>query len=405
MANKVFRKSEEEYSRALKVIAEGTTQARIPSTLIPGAYPIFARKGKGAYIWDVDGNKYIDWILSFGTIVLGHSHPTVNAAAIHEIEEGFALPLTRPIQTELAELLSEIIPCAEKSLFLKTGSEATSAAVRLARLATGRDKIIRCGYNGWHDWCCKVTPGIPKAVLDLTLIFEYNNLDSLTKLFESNPGQIAGVILWPCEVDPPRPGFLEGVRDIAHQHDALLIFDEIRTGFHLAMGGAQEYWEVVPDLATFGKAMSNGYAISTVVGRDEYMANVRLSHFSSTYNTNSIDEAAAVATIHYMQQNHAIDHLWRIGKDLQDGLDELAQKLGVEAKAIGLPPMPFIEFTYEDPQARETAKQIFFTEAIQQGVFFHPNHHWFVSVAHGDAELAKTLDACEAAFQAVRNVL
>src|SRR5690554_1258063 len=138
-----FPRSEAEFRRALKVIPEGTTQARTPSTLIVGAYPIFGQRGKGAYVWDVDGNRYIDWILSFGTIVLGHSHPVVNEAVIREIEEGFALPLTRLVQTELAELLVKHIPCAEKALFVKSGSEATSAAIRLARIATGRDEVIR----------------------------------------------------------------------------------------------------------------------------------------------------------------------------------------------------------------------------------------------------------------------
>jgi glutamate-1-semialdehyde 2,1-aminomutase len=400
-----FTKSEEEFGRALNVIAEGTTQARTPETLIPGAYPIFAQRGKGAYIWDVDGNKYIDWILSFGTIVLGHSHPVVNAAVVKELEEGFALPLTRVIQTEMAELLVDIVPCADKVLLLKTGSGATSAAVRLARLATGRDRIARLGYNGWHDWCCKIDAGIPQAVLDLTLMFEYNNLDSLAALFEAYPDQIAAVIMWPYEVELPRPGFLEEVRDLAHQHGALFILDEIRTGFHLAMGGAQEYWHIVPDLATLGKALSNGFAISAVVGRDEYMDNVGLSWFSSTFNTNSIDQAAAVATIGEMKKNNVIEHLWRIGQGLMEGLDGLAQTIGIEAKAVGLPPMPFLEFTYDDPETVATAKRVFFSEAIQQGVFFHPDHHWFVSASHGDEELAYTLEACDKSFRAVKKVL
>src|SRR5690606_5652461 len=170
---------------------EGTTQARTPSTLIVGAYPIFGQRGKGAYVWEVDGNRYIDWILSFGTIVLGHSHPVVNEAVIREIEEGFALPLTRVVQTELAELLVKHIPCAEKALFVKSGSEATSAAIRLARIATGRDKVIRLGYHGWHDWCCKRDAGIPRAVRDLVLTFEYNNLDSLAQVLEANKGEVA----------------------------------------------------------------------------------------------------------------------------------------------------------------------------------------------------------------------
>lgn len=400
-----FPRSEAEFRRALKVIPEGTTQARTPSTLIVGAYPIFGQRGKGAYVWDVDGNRYIDWILSFGTIVLGHSHPVVNEAVIREIEEGFALPLTRVVQTELAELLVKHIPCAEKALFVKSGSEATSAAIRLARIATGRDKVIRLGYHGWHDWCCKRDAGIPRAVRDLVLTFEYNNLDSLAQVLEANKGEVACVIMWPCEVETPAPGFLEGVKKLAHEHGALFILDEIRTGFHLSLGGAQEYFGVIPDMATFGKAMSNGYAISTVVGRDDIMKNVEKSWFSSTFNTNSIDQAAAVATIREMESKGVIEHLWRIGRRLMDGLDQLAQTHGIEARAASLPPTPFLEFTYSDPEVREKAKVAFYSEMVRRGVLMHPNHHWFVSAAHGDEEVDMTLDAADAAFKVAREAI
>ena len=198
-------------------MAEGTTQSRTPATLIPGVYPTFGSRGRGARIWDVDGNRYVDWILCFGTIVLGHSHPVVNAAAVTEIEEGFALPLTRPVQTDLAETLVELIPCAEQVLFMKAGSEATSAAVRLARLATGRDKIVRLGYHGWHDWSCTRDAGIPTVVRDLTLTFTYNDLDSLRAVLEAHRDQVACVIMWPCEIETPDPGFLEGVKELAHR--------------------------------------------------------------------------------------------------------------------------------------------------------------------------------------------
>ena len=398
-------RSEREYARALRTVAEGTTQSRTPATLIPGVYPTFGTRGQGAYIWDVDGNRYVDWILCFGTIVLGHSHPVVNAAAVKEIEEGFALPLTRLVQTELAELLVELIPCAEQVLFMKAGSEATSAAVRLARLATGRDKIVRLGYHGWHDWSCTRDAGIPTAVRDLTLTFDYNDLDSLRTVLEANRGQVACVIMWPCEIDTPQPGFLEGVKELAHAHGALFILDEIRTGFRLALGGAQQYFGVEPDLATFGKALANGYTLSVVAGRAEYLRHVRESWFSSTFNTSSIDQAAALATINEMRRSDAIDHIWRMGRRLMDGLDGLAATHGVEAKTVSLPPTPYLQFTYEDPAVREAAKQVFFTETIRRGVFFHPHHHWFVCAAHGDAELAETLAASEHGFKAVRQAI
>lgn len=400
-----LRRSSEEYRRALRTVVEGTTQSRTPETLIPGVYPTFGKRGQGAHIWDVDGNRYVDWILCFGTILLGHSHPVVNAAAIREIEEGFALPLTRPVQTELAEKLVELIPCAEQVLFMKAGSEATSAAVRLSRLATGRDKIVRLGYHGWHDWSCTREAGIPTAVRELTLTFNYNDLDSLRSVLEDHQDQVACVIMWPCEVDIPDPGFLQGVKEIAHEHGALFVLDEIRTGFRLALGGAQQYFGVVPDLATFGKALANGFTLSMVAGRADYMRNVTQSWFSSTFNTSSIDQAAALATIGELQRTDAISHIWQIGSRLMEGLDALAQAHGVQAKTVSLPPTPYLKFTYPDLDLREFAKEIFFSETVRRGIFFHPHHHWFVSAAHGEEELSQTLEASEHAFVAVRRAL
>ena len=396
-----FSRSRAEFTRALKVVAEGTTQTRAPNMMAPCDYPVFSERGEGAYFWDIDGNRYIDWILSFGCIVLGHAHPVVNAAAIAEIEKGFTQQLPPVLQTDLAEKLIEIIPCAEKVLFLKTGSGATSAAVRVARLATGRDKVIRLGYNGWHDWCCKVDPGIPQDVLNLTLKFEYNDLDHLADLFRDNSGKIACVIMWACEVKEPEPGFLASVRAMAHENGALFIFDEVRTGFHLAMGGAQEYFAVTPDLATFGKAMANGFPLSTLVGRTEYMERVAETWISSTHCTNAIEYAAALATIRFIEENQVIEHLWDIGRRLIDGQNALAQELGVEAETVGLAPTPDLVFRY-DEQSNKVAKKTFYEEALRHGVFFHPNHHWFVSAAHGDKELANSLEATEAGFRAVK---
>lgn len=400
-----FVNSDKEFRRALQVVAEGTTQTRTPAMMSPCDYPAFGAKGDGACFWDIDGHRYIDWILSFGCIVLGHNHPEVNAAAIEEINKGFTLQLPPVLQTDLAEKLVEIIPCAEKVLFLKTGSGATSAAVRVARLATGRDKVIRLGYNGWHDWCCKFDAGIPQDVLQLTKKFEYNDLESLADLFRANPGQVACVIMWACEEEEPHPGFLEGVRDLAHENGALFVLDEVRTGFHLAMGGAQQYFEVTPDLATFGKAMANGFPLSVLAGPAKYMDHVRESWISSTHCTNAIEYAAALATIRYMEEHDVIGKLWDLGRRLIDGQNALAQEVGVEAETIGLAPTPNLVFRYPDDVKNQLAKQTFYEEALRQGVFFHPNHHWFISAAHGPDELSKTLQATEAGFRAVQAVV
>jgi glutamate-1-semialdehyde aminotransferase len=397
-----FAHSEKLFARAQEIVAGGTTQGKAPNTLIPGEYPIYAARGRGATLWDVDGNQFLDWILAYGIIVLGYCDPDVDAAAIGEIRDGFAFPLTRPVQNELAELLVKVIPCAEMVHFFKTGSDTTTAAVRLARIATGRNKIVRWGYNGWHDWCCTREAGIPRYVRDDVLTFRYNDLDSLADVLKQNRDQVACVIMMPLEIELPQPGFLTGVKDLAHQYGALFILDEMRSGFHLAMGGAQEYYGVTPDLATFSKAISNGYAISALAGKRELMQALSQTYVSSTFFTNSIEMAAAVATINKLQQGQVIPHLWRIGKGLMDGLDRLARDLGVEAQAVGVPPMPYLVFTYTDPEIRETAKYVFYRETTRRGLLLHPNHHWFVCAAHTEQDLARTLEISEAAFRAVK---
>jgi glutamate-1-semialdehyde aminotransferase len=211
--------------------------------------------------------------------------------------------------------------------------------------------------------------------------------------------------MWACAAEEPQPGFLEGVQQMAHEHGALFVLDEVRTGFHLSLGGAQQHFGVTPDLATFGKAMANGFPLSVLTGRAEYMDQIADSWISSTHCTNAFEYAAALATIEYMEEQHVIDHLWDIGSRLIIGLNSTAQDLGVEATMVGLAPMPDLVFRYPDPQVNESAKKVFYEEALCQGVFFHPNHHWFVSAAHGDVELATTLEAAEAGLRAVKRRL
>jgi glutamate-1-semialdehyde 2,1-aminomutase len=418
-----FAESERLYAEACKFVVGGTTQAKSPDNYIPGAYPIYVAKGRDAHLWDVDGNRFLDWILAYGIIVLGYCNRDVDQAAIREIQEGFAFPLTRPVQNRLGELLVGAIPCAEQVAFFKAGSDSTTAAVRLSRIFTGRDKVVRWGYNGWHDWCCPKTAGIPRKVREDVFTFRYNDLNSLEDVLKSNAGQVACVIMMPLEVELPQPGFLAGVKDLAHRYGALFILDEMRSGFHMALGGAQEYYGVTPDLATFSKAVSNGYEISVLAGRRDVLAGVHQTHVSSTFYTNSIAMAAAAATIERLKQGDVIPHLWRLGQRLLDGLDALIRDTGVEARTVGAPPMPYMVFTYgtegralevgqtgkpmewQKGTRYEKAWETFYTETTRGGVLLHPNHHWFVSAAHTDADVDHTLEVCADAFAAVRRAL
>lgn len=417
-----FAESERLYKEACTVVVGGTTQAKSPENYIPGAFPIYAAKGRGAYIWDVDGNRFIDWIMAYGCFALGYCEPTVDEAAIGEIRQGFAFPLTRPVQNRLAKLLVELIPCAELTHFFKAGSDATSAAVRVARIHTGRDKIVRWGYNGWHDWCCHREAGIPRSVRENTLTFRYNDLDSLEAVLARHRDEVACVIMMPLEIQEPEPGFLQGVKDLAHKHGAVFILDEMRSGFRMALGGAQEHYGVTPDLACFGKAMANGYAISALVGRADIMPALLQSHLSSTFYTNSLAMAASVASIERMMQGDVIPHIWKMGRALQDGLSQLIRDTGVQAQVVGVPPMPFMVFTYDNEDLftntgqsgkpimkegsrSETAWRVFYTEMARGGVLLHPNHHWNVANAHSEADVEQTLAVAADALRAVSQVV
>ncbi len=397
-----FVKSEQLFKEAQKVIPGGVTSARHPSKFVPGKYPIFMNRGKGSHVWDVDGNEYIDWIVSFGPMVLGHCNPQVDDAVRKNLEQGFCFTMVHPVQNELAKELIQIIPCAEMVKFLTGGSDATSAAIRIARVYTGKDKVIRWGYHGWHDWCYggagtdrDSVVGVPDGIKKDILTFTYNDLGSLEKAFKKNKDEVACVIMQPYEASKelPKKGFLEGVKQVTHENGAVLIYDEIRSGFRMAMGGAQEYFGVIPDLTTVSKAMANGYPISAVVGKREVMQEAAKTRLSATFFVNSFPMVAALATINELKKRNGIQYMWTSGKRLMQGLTEIVEEEGVKAEVIGVPPLPMLKFTDKNESMREKIKKAFYTETTKRGILFHPNHCWFLSLAHTEEDINKTLEA------------
>lgn len=392
---RILAKSQEFKQRAERVIPSCTqTFSKGPTQFVQGVAPIFLQRGKGSHVWDVDGNEYIDYIGALGPVILGYSYPAVNEAVKRQLEEGVSFSLPHPLEVELAELLCEIIPCAEMVRFAKNGSDATSGAVRVARAYTGRDKIACCGYHGWQDWYIGTTTrnkGVPKAVAELTLTFDYNNIESLERIFAQNPGQIAAVIMEPVGVVEPKEGFLKAVAELTRHHGALLIFDEVVTGFRFALGGAQEYFGVVPDLACFGKAMGNGFPISAIVGRREIMQLFDKVFFSFTFGGETIALAAALATIQEMREKKVIPYLWEQGQKLKDGYNVLAQELGVDryTQCIGYPPRTVITFIDENGQESLLFKSIFQQEVIKRGILSGGYHN--VSFSHTNADIEYTL--------------
>lgn len=365
------------------------------------SYPQYVERASGAHLWDVEGNRYLDFIMGYGPVVLGHADSRVNTAVCEQLAKGACIsPMWTTRQVELAELLVDVIPGAELAYLMRTGSDATSAAVRLARIYTGRTKVAKWGYNGWHDWTAPRQEGVPPSTLAETLRFEYNDIASLERLFAEHPGQIACVIMMPFELEEPRPGFLAEVKALAHRNGAVFILDEMRSGFRMALGGAQEYFGVQADIATYSKAMANGYAISAVVGKQELLKCLGRTHMSSTFFANAPEMAAAIATISVLRESDVIPRLWELGTAFQDGLREIVRTTGLPAEVTGYPIAPFLQFREADDAAASRAKETFYAGTIGRGLLLHPNHQWFLCGAHTRADIDWALEVCAEAARA-----
>lgn len=396
--------------RRAEAVVPGCSQtfSKAPSQFVQGVAPVFLERGEGSRVWDVDGNDYIDYSMALGAVILGHSYPAVTEAVKRQLSEGPIFSLPHPLEVEVSELLVDHFPCAEMVRFGKNGSDATSGAVRLARAYTGREVVACCGYHGWQDWYIGTTTrnrGVPQAVRELTVPFEYNDIDGLRQVFAEHPGRVAAVIMEPVGVVEPRPGFLQEVREVCRREGALLIFDEILTGFRLARGGAQEYFGVVPDLACVGKAVANGYPLSAVVGPRAIMELFDEIFFSFTFGGEALSLAAARATIVEFGQRNVVGHLWGQGRRLKDGYNVLAREFGVDrfTECVGLPPRTI--FTFKDETGAESLilKSLFQQECIKRGVLLSGGQN--VSYSHGDADIDHTLRVYRGALEVLSKAL
>lgn len=395
------------YEESKRLSPGGMMGIRRPYNFVVGEYPIFIDHGYDGHIVDVDGNDYIDMLCAYGPIILGYNEPEINEAAKAQMDKGFCFSLVQPIQNELEQRLIKLIPSAEMVILVKTGSDATGVAVRIARGATDRNVILRCGYHGWHDWAVENNGGVPQCFQDLTVEFKYGDLVDLESKLEKYQDQVAGIIVTPVghpgakPVMAPPKGYLEGVRALADKHGAVLIFDEIRTGFRVAIGGAQQRYGVTPDISTFGKALANGYAISAVVGKEKYMKVCESKVFiSSTFFPNSLEMAAAMKCLDILERDHILDQIWEKGTKFLADLNEIVKASGVPCTVSGIPPMPFVTFDHADEQYKQRRTR-FYTETIRRGLFIQPYHHWYISGRHTDADLAKALSAIKEALEIV----
>lgn len=397
-------KSIELFEEAKTLVPGGVLGARKPGDFIMGEYPIFLEYGKGCRLIDVDGNEFIDFLCGYGPIILGYREDEVDDAVIRQIKDkGFCFSLTQPYQNELAKKLNALVPSAELSIFLKTGSDATTASIRIARAYTGRVKVMRCGYHGWHDWCVEMKGGIPEKFYDDVHEFHYNDLDMIADLMKKHGDQTAAIIMTPFghplhqKMQVPKPGFLEGVRELADKYGAVLIYDEVRTCFRLRMGGAQELYGVTPDLTVLGKGMANGHAISVVTGKkDVMMAAASKLFISSTFFPNSDGYIAALKTIEIMEREKVIDNIWDKGNRLMKRIQSIIDKYeNTGAELTGVAPMFFVTFTKGDPAMQKDKRTDFYTQMIRKGFFFTPHHHAYVSFRHTEEDLDLTVKAMD----------
>lgn len=402
-------KSLEMFEEAKRLSPGGVLGIRRPYNFVEGEYPIFITTGKGGHIIDVDGNDYIDMLCSYGPIILGHKEKEIDDAVMERIEKGFCFSLVQPVQNELEQKLIDIIPSAEMVIIVKTGSDATTCAVRIARGYTGKNKILRCGYHGWADWCVEVKCGVPSHVSQDTVEFRYNDLEDLETKLKENKDEVACVMITPVghplakPVEAPKPGYLEAVKELTHKYNAVLIFDEIRTGFRASLGGAQERYNVTPDISCVGKAMANGYAISAVVGKREMMKIVEKEVFiSSTFFPNSLEMVAAMKTIEILEREDVCNKIWERGIKFLERLREIAGKPEFPVTVSGIPPMPFLTFDKEETGKYKERRKKFYTEAIRQGLFIQPYHHWYIAHRHTDEDLERALKIIENALMSCK---
>ncbi len=370
------------WNEAKKIIPGGTQLLSKRSEMfLPDQWPSYFKKAKGVEVWDLDGNKFIDMAyMGIGACILGYADPDVNEAVKRVVDDGSMCTLNSPEEVELAELLIKINPWAEKVRYARTGGEALAIAVRIARAHSGKDKVAFCGYHGWHDWYLssnladkknldgQLLPGlepsgVPRALKGTAIPFNYNRVDELEKIVKKN--KIGVIVMEPRREHEPDKGFLKKVRNIANRVGAVLIFDEVTSGFRMNIGGIHMLYKVYPDIAVFGKAMSNGFPMAAVVGIGKVMDAAQKTFISSTYWTERVGPAASIATIKKITKYNVPSHLSKMGKLIGQNWEKLAKKNGLKVKVFNIPSLISFKFDYEkDSQAIHT---LFNQEMLKRG--------------------------------------
>lgn len=406
--------------RKARLLIPGGTQllSKRPEQFLPEQWPSYYSRAEGVSVWDLDGNRYVDMsYMGIGACVLGYADSDVDNAVRAAIDSGSMCTLNCPEEVELAELLCDLHPWARMVRYARTGGEAMAVAVRIARAKTGRDKIVFCGYHGWHDWYLAANlgsanaldghllpglepAGVPRVLAGTAFGFHYNRTDELQAIVSQHGHEIAAIVMEPVRNRARDPGFLEGVRETAKSVGALLVFDEVSSGWRLACGGAHLTCGVNPDIAVFAKALGNGYPMAAIIGTSEVMQAAQSSFISSTYWTDRVGPSAALATIRKYQRLSVAHHLARLGKRVQSGWASAAERHGVRISIDGIPPLGHFSFSYPNGQAVRT---LFTQEMLCRG--FLATGAFYASYAHEDHNVDDYLEAVDEALAVIARAI
>ena len=383
------------YNKAEKIIpCQTQTLSKAPFNYVDGLSPKYLKKGKGCHVWDVDGNKYIDYGMALGAISLGYCYDVVDNSIREQLKDAINLTLMHPLEVEVSELLIDIIPCAEMVRFGKNGSDVTSAAIRLARAYTKKDLVICCGYHGWQDWYAStlsLNEGIPKDVKKLTIKFNYNDIDTLKKIIDENHNKIACLIIEPSVSELPYDDFLHKAKELCSKNKIVFIFDEMKTGCRIAIGGAQEYFGIIPDIATFGKGIGNGMPISAIVGKEKIMSYMKNIFFSFTSGGELLSLAAAKATINEFISKDAIVKMNKLGLILFEEYNKILEYYGLH-KIIKLKGMKtYNVLTILDSKKAELYKSLLIQEMAKRGILF--GGYNIICYSHEKEDIDKSIQA------------
>lgn len=407
-----MNKTQDLYKKAKTLIPGGTQLlSKRPEMFLPDYWPAYYDRAEGCQVWDLDGNKYLDMsYMGIGACVLGYSHPEINQAAIDATKRGSMCTLNAPEEVELAELMCELHPWAQMVRYTRSGGEAMAVAIRIARASSGKDKILFCGYHGWHDWYLSANlaadkaldghllpgldpAGVPRDLKESSIPFNYNNTAEFLSLAEKYQGQVGVIVMEAIRDAKPSPEFISAIQKVAQEQKIVFVVDEITAGWRLNAGGAHLVLGIQPDIAVFGKAISNGFPMGVIIGKREIMQAAQETFISSTYWTDRIGPATSLATIKYFIKNKVQEQLIKTGEEVQAAWSALAEKHGLKIHVGGLAPLSHFSFDYEKPLVLKT---LFTQEMLSRG--FLATTAFYVSLAHEPALVKSYLEACDQVF-------